>query len=142
MVPDPDHVADDEELYRSVRPEYLTYEGGVLRARSEAFGDRGQRVSVDRALLVGNDPKRTRKSEVAAVARLVASAIRIKIPQRDVKGREVGTYVIDVIPDPRPDNPAHAVIYADPDFVSPNHFRKLREHLARTHQIVLLPEDE
>jgi hypothetical protein len=54
----------------------------------------------------------------------------------------IGIYVIDVIPDPRPDNPAHAVIYANPDFVSPNHFRKLREHLARTHQIVLLPEDE
>jgi hypothetical protein len=54
----------------------------------------------------------------------------------------ISTYVIDVIPDPRPDNPAHAVIYANPDFVSPNHFRKLREHLARTHQIILLPGDE
>ena len=46
-----------------------------------------------------------------------------------------------MIPEPRQDNPAHAVIYANPDFVSPNHFRKLREHLARTHQIILLPED-
>ncbi|SRR6266498_4611084 len=142
MVPDPDHVADDEELYRSIKQEFLTTEDGVLRARSEAFGDREQQVSVDRALLLDKDPRRARRTEGAAVACLLASAVRIKIPQRDVKGREVGTYVIDVIPEPRPDNPAHAVIYANPDFVSPNHFRKLREHLARTHQIVLLPEGE
>jgi hypothetical protein len=142
MVPDPDQVADDEELYRSIRPEYLTTESGVLRARSEAFGDRSQRVSVDRALLIDNDPRRARRSEGAAVANLLASAVRVKIPQYDAKGREIGTYTIDVLPDPLPDNPAHAVIYANPAFASANHFRKLREHLARTHQIVLLPEEE
>ncbi len=142
MVPDPDYVADHEALYRSVRREHLTYENGVLRAISEAFGDRNQRVSVDRAVLVDNDPQRTRKSETDAVAQLITSEVRGSLPRRDAKGREVGAYAIDVIPEPLPDNAAHAVIYANPGFVSPNHFRKLREHLARIHQIVLLPKDE
>src|SRR6266571_3453925 len=104
MVPDPDHVADEEELYRSIRPEYLTHESGVPRARSEAFGDRGQRVSVDRALLVDNDPRRSRKGRTDAVAQLLAAAVRVTIPQRDAKGQEIGAYVIDVIPEPRQDN--------------------------------------
>lgn len=142
MIPDPDHIADEEELYRSIRPDYLTREGGVLRARSEAFGDRGQRVSVDRARLIGHDPGRTRKSRTDAVARLLAADVRVTIPQRDAKGQQIGVYLVDVTPDPLPDNPAHALIYANPDFVSPNHFRKLREHLARTHQIILSPEDD
>jgi hypothetical protein len=142
MVPDPDYVADHEALYRSVRQEHLTYENGVLRAISEAFGDRNQRVSVDRAVLVDNNPQRTRKSETDAVAQLITSEVRGSLPRRDAKSREVGAYAIDVIPEPLPDNKAHAVIYANPDFVSPNHFRKLRERLARIHQIVLLPEDE
>src|SRR5438270_12008374 len=113
MAPDPDRVADDEELYRSIRAEYLTTESGVLRARSEAFGDRGQRVSVDRALLVDNDPRRTRKGPSCAVARLLTAAVRLTIPQRAANGQQIGTYVIDVIPDPLPDNPAHAAIYAN-----------------------------
>ena len=68
MAPDPDHVADDEEQYRSIRPELLVIESGVLRARSEAFGDRGQRVSVDRALLIDNEPRRARRGSTDAVA--------------------------------------------------------------------------
>jgi hypothetical protein len=142
MVPDPDFITDDEELYRSVKQEHLIYENGVLRAISEAFGDRNQRVSVDRASLVDNDPRRTQKSGTDAVARLVAGAVRCSLPRRDAKGQETGTYAIDVIPEPLPDNPAHAVIYANPSFVSPNHFRKLRERLARIHQLVLLPDNE
>src|SRR5437868_5813726 len=98
MTLDADHIADEEELYRSISPDYLTREGGVLRARSEAFGDRGHRVSVDRARLIGNDPRRTRKSRADAVAQLLAAAVRVTIPQRDAKGQEIGAYFVDVTP--------------------------------------------
>src|ERR1043166_8799966 len=125
MAAGPEHVADDEWLYRSVRREHLISENGVLRATSEAFGDRSQRVSVDRAALVDHDPRRSRKSETDAIAGLLTARVRGSLPRRDAQGQEIGVYVIDIIPEPLPENPAHAVIYADPAFVPANHFKKL-----------------
>jgi hypothetical protein len=141
MVPDPDHVADQEWLYRSVRQSEIIYENGHPRPSSQAFADRTQQVSVDRALLIDNDPRRTQKSETDAVVSLLAAEVRgiHTLIRRDAQGNKTGVYAIDVRPDPLPDNPAHALIVADPEFASSKHFRKLRESLARLAQIVPLP---
>ena len=62
--------------------------------------------------------------------------------RRDDQGREVGLYTIDVRPDSLPDNTAHAVIYARPQFASRSLFKKLQEQLAYMARLVLLPDDE
>ena len=97
--------------------------------------------------LVDNDPRRSRMSATDAVVRLLTSRMRGSVPRRDAHGNEV---VVDVMADPIKEdpargiraNPAHAVIYANPHFVNPSHFKKLREHLSRIHEIVLLPGTE
>src|SRR5207245_8626488 len=122
MVPNPDHVADEEWLYRSVRVAEIVYENDVPRASSHAFSDLAQCISVDRALLVDNDPRRSRMSATDAVVRLLTSRVRGSVPRRDAHGNEV---VVDVMADPIKEdpargiraNPAHAVIYANPHFV-------------------------
>jgi hypothetical protein len=141
-----DRVADEERLYRSVRSSEIMRDasGQALRASSQAFADRHQQVSVNRAALCDHDPRSTQKSRSDAVVELVAGEVRAlrSLLRRDDQGREVGLYTIDVCPDPLPDNTAHAVIYADPQFASRSLFKKLQEQLAYMARFVLLPDDE
>lgn len=131
-MPDEDLVLDNEVLYRRVPDQKGNYvpENGSYRVSSAAFGDRSMQPSVDRATLRENDPKKCRWHLTDFVASLVAHEVRniSTIPK-----------TIDVVPDPIenhpkfPDNPAHALITADPEFL-PNEkttFRKLRQALAR-----------
>lgn len=137
----PDRVADEELLYRSVRETEIIREGGTLRISSQAFSDRSQQPSVDRASLCNHDPTWTQKSPTDAVVSLLAADVRgiRTLTRRDEQGREVGIYAIDVRPEPLLDNPAHAQVYADPAFTSKSLFRRLCERLAQMAQITLLP---
>lgn len=139
-------VAGEERLYRSVRSSEIIRDasGQALRASSQAFADRHQQVSVNRAALSDHDPHSTQKSRSDAVVELVAGevrAIRSLVRLAD-QGREVGLYTIGVRPDPLPDNTAHAVSYAHPQFASRSLFKKLQEQLAYMARLVLLPNGE
>ncbi len=142
----PDHVADDEWLYCSVRQSEIIRDSDrrPVRVSSQAFGDRGQEVSVDRARLRNEDPSHAQRSQTDAVAQLLTAEVRAirTLAQRDEHGHESGVYSIDVRPDPLPENPAHAVIFADPRFASRSLFRKLQERLAYMAVFVLMPEAE
>lgn len=135
-----DRVADDEVLYRRVphRPGHFLDENGRVRVTSQAFSDRRFRPSVDRAKLCGHDPSHTRAAPTDAVASLVARQVRgiDTVEQRNEKGEVILRHSIDVEPRPirddpvLPDNPAHAEIFAVPEFQNERTFRKLRESLA------------
>jgi hypothetical protein len=130
-----DPVADDEILYRSVRRDQIVPVEGGVRPSSQAFTDRRMEVSVDRAKLRDHDPHQSRMSATDAVVSLRVADIRGTLPGRPA-------YAIDVRPDPLPENPAHAVIYAQPQFANQSVFRKLRDRLAWLARIELLPDEE
>lgn len=140
-----ERIHDEERLYRSVRATEILRDlaGQATRASSQAFSDRGQEISVDRALLRGQDPTAALKSPSDAVVELVAGEVRgiRSLVQRDEAGRETGLYTVDVRPDPLPVNAAHALIYADPRFASRSVFKRLQERLAMMAVFVLLPRD-
>jgi hypothetical protein len=137
-----DRVTDDELLYRRVLSGHLVREGETLRISSQAFSDRSLQPSVDRAKLCSYDPRWTQQGPRNAVVSLHAADVRSTLPRRDEQGRETGFYEIDVKPDPLPENPAHALIYASPAFATKSVFRKLLERLAQLAQIELLPDEE
>jgi hypothetical protein len=141
-----DRVDDAEWLYRSVRgSEILRNDAGQsMQVSSQAFGDRQQELSVDRASLCDHDPRRARRSPTDAVVELLAGDVRgiRSLVQRDARGHESGLYIIDVRPDPLPENTAHALIYADPRFATRSLFKKLQERLAHMARFTLLPEGE
>src|SRR5579872_6191853 len=130
-----DHVADEELLYRRVRllPGLFVEADGKVRPSSQAFNDRYRRPSVDRANLRGGDPTKSQIEESDSIVSLVAQDIRdIKtVEQRNEKGEVIHRYMIDVEPKPEPDNPAHAEIFAVPEFSSEGAFRRLKERLAQ-----------
>ena len=152
-----DDVADNEYLYRSVRPADLRTAGGSsFTITSQAFSDRGLRASVDRAFLVGYDPDRSRLSPEQAIVVLTAFDARAQGPIEYFSPRPVGyigvwppkRFTVGVSSDPLPINPAHAVIHLLPfenEDASP--FRKLKERLAGIvnakleagEQVVILP---
>jgi hypothetical protein len=135
-----DIVTDDEIIYRCV-----FYDRGLyrivdqrLQLSSQAFADRNQMPSVDRATLRGNDPTPTQKNPEDGVVSLLTQAIRQidSVRQMDAKGKLIAQYKIDVIADPKsgqvdqPDNLAHAEIRPTPEYQSKSVFRKLQERLA------------
>jgi hypothetical protein len=129
-----DHVADDEILYRSVRRDQIIPVAGGVRPSSQAFTDRHMEISVDRAKLRDHDPYQSQMSPTDAVVSLRVSDVRGTLPARP-------EYAIDVRPDPLPENPAHALIYAQPQFANQSVFRRLRERLALLARIELLPDE-
>ncbi|MUG97109.1 hypothetical protein F7734_34175 [Scytonema sp. UIC 10036] len=131
-----DVVTDDELLYRCVfhGGNYYQMEEHGVRLSSQAFADRGQAPSVDRAKLCNHNPQWTQKNTNDAVVSLVAGDIRMidDIVQKDAKGKEIiYAYKIDVHPRPLGDNPAHAQIEPSPAYQNRNVFRKVSEKLAR-----------
>lgn len=134
-----DKVEDDEVLYRNVSSECFSIADGALRLTSTAFNDRRQKPSVDRARLCGANPAFTKKKPTDGVVSLTALSVRqiADVVQNDKHGRSILVHAVDAIPDPvkddpmLPDNPAHALIIATPDFESDKVFKKLKESLAR-----------
>lgn len=131
-MPDEDQVLDDEILYRRVpdREENYERDNGSYTLLPAAFLDRAKQPSVDRAILRDNDPTKSQWEPTD----FVVSMVTVEVRSIDDISRTV-----DVVPDPiedhpdLPDNPAHALITADPRFQKNEKtaFRKLRIALSR-----------
>lgn len=133
-------VGDVEELYRRVRQsigdQQMCY--GVDGHRTvflhAAFNDRSKRPSLDRAnLKIARNPHYTRQGSEDGIVALQADAIRRlgPIPQLNAKNRPKGqAYEVDVTPDPRFGNCAHALVAMAPPPGS-GAFKRLKEGLAR-----------
>jgi len=137
-IPSPNAlVTDTEILYRSVRTNSeggYKDENGTIRISASAFNDRHWQPSVDRATLKNNDPIESQKSPTDCVVSLIAKEIR------EEKVEKNGTeYILDIKPDPKEDNKAHAIIIPSPEYQNENAFRKVKERLARLSKIILKP---
>lgn len=131
-MPDEDRVLDDELLYRRVpdRPGNYVPTNGSYRVSSAAFGDRKNlQPSVDRAVLRGYNPEKSKRESTDFVVSFTALKVR---------AIEEFPRIIDVQPDPisgdpvEPDNPAHALIVAHQPFPSNNQeFKRFKRALAR-----------
>lgn len=135
-----DAVADDELLYRCIffGRDCYQIDGKIARVSSQAFTDRKQSPSVDRAKICGFAPTWTQKDVKDGVISLLTTEVRMidTIVTRNDKGKIICTYKIDVYPAPivdepnLQDNPAHAEIRPTPEYQSRSVFRKLLERLA------------
>ncbi len=125
-----DCVQNDETLYRSVKGDEQSgeyrYKGGQLEIRSKAFLERTQKPSVDRAKLRGCDPSLSRLDETQGVVSFNVATIR---------AIRLNFHTVDVMPDPLPNNCAHALITMVPKHcvetdLRDKDFRALRYALA------------
>ena len=137
-------IHDNEELYRSVRAkiedgEYY-YNEGKLVITSQAFRDRKQEPSVDRAKLRNFSPFLSKKSDTDGIVSIITKDVRsIGDVSTTTDDRRVTTHSVDVIYDPiydEPKNLAHSQITVKPEFFGSNNkqknsFRLLRIALAR-----------
>ncbi len=134
-----DFVDEDEILYRRIlagRKLYNYKTDRTIKISSMAFTDREFRVSVDRAKLCNNNPRYTKGDEPGGVVSLVARDIRSinELTRNDPKGRPIQQFKIDVASAPLQGNPAHAEIYAIPEFTDADEqgaFHRLCKRLAR-----------
>lgn len=127
-------VADGEVLYRRVPRQYYTVApDNTLKVTSQAFAERNQRPSVNRADLCNHDPVPMCNGPTDGVVSIVTKDVRDTdtVVQNDARGRPIQIYYVDVDPAPLADNPAHAEIYVQPQCPTPNVFRKLCTRLAR-----------
>lgn len=132
-----DRVDDSEDLYRRVLfgANHYKIDQGRARLTSQAFADRAAKPSVDRAILLRNDPTRTQDGEKNAVVRLETQAVRAiaDVVKSDKKGQPIEKHLVDVVPAPLPDNDAHAEVVCAPELsnLSKNPGRRLLEALVR-----------
>jgi len=143
-----DVVGDDELLYRRIPSAaegaffYSLQPDGTVRVSSTAFGDRNRRVSVDRAQLNNFDPTKTQTTSDDGVVQLLTRVVRaMSVATNDKDGKPIQQHLLDVMPAPLPENPAHAEITADPEIVKDNTFKRLREQLARLSAWIVYPVD-
>lgn len=141
-----DVIADEEELYRSVRgqlsAEEYSYDenSGKLIIRGKAFLDRTKEPSVDRAKLRNFVPSFSQKNPTDAIVTLISKEVR---SIGDVKTRKqdgnIELHTVNILYDPlytTPQNLAHSKITADPEFFGAEKkqkdaFKLLRYSLAR-----------
>lgn len=102
LPPDDPTVADDEMLYRRIFPDHIiqTSVPGQFRPNSGALKDDSGPLSVDRGSL--STPQQTRDRDTSY--------------RFHVAGFTAGTarkYGCRIIPDPEPNNPAHAKVYGN-----------------------------
>ena len=142
LLDEDQEVGDDETLYRAVKHGLgrIKQLNGELKTSSDCFLDPSYEVSVDRAKLCGFDPTYTQVSSTDYVFHLLARDVRgiKKVTRNGANGNPVDCYAIDVRADPlldkTPPNPAHAVIFANPQiFPSKDRriFSRLKESLAQ-----------
>ena len=127
----PNQISDGELLYRSIRlieENFHREADGQIRLSSQAFADRSKEPSVYRHILCHTPPSSNppRKNETDAVVALLARTIRENSPLL----HGTNEYQVDIRPEPD-DHPAHAVIFARPEFPTDKPFRRLKELLAR-----------
>jgi hypothetical protein len=138
-----DYISDDEQLYRNVRGDpakgefYVNEITGHLKITSQAFLDReNQKPSVDRAKLVNFNPKVLRLAGSGIVTLIAEEVRQIGSVKTEGNGIQTIAHHVDVMPDPEPTNPAHALIIVDPDYLSDpakreKAFKLLRRALAK-----------
>jgi hypothetical protein len=129
-------VEDDEFLYRSVRddPNCFAIIGGLCRLSSSAFNDAGCKPSVDRAVLVQNNPAISQKGPEQGVVTLLASEVRAIAPlvQYDASGKnKKSVHLVDVLHAPILVNLAHAQVEASPAITGSGVMKRLKESLCR-----------
>lgn len=104
-----DSVLNDETLFRAVRSdkeaEQYTCENGDLKIRSKAFLDTNDEPSVGRAKLTEDDPVL-----FLCLAGLEAKSGVVRLNACVVRAIELKFHTVDIVPDPTPNNPAHAKI--------------------------------
>lgn len=137
----PQSVADDELLYRAIRPDanLLTYDDdGSLRISTNAFNDASRRPSVDRACLCSDGPKecQMRFAPGSGVLSLLTADVRAISATHGVTGI---VYCADVEAVPIPNNTTHAEIYGKPPFDTDKVFVRIKHSLARIAQLELGP---
>lgn len=131
----------DERVFRSINSEDVVIVSAGWRLSSTAFNDAGQKPSVDRAA-VRPMPKDARLTDACGVAELLTKEVRAinNVPVNpDASQDKQWMYSVDVYARPieegnpagDPENLAHAQIETAPDFKSRNHFKKLKDRLAR-----------
>ena len=140
-----ERVEDDELLYRRVELRgqgYSLRPYGASKISSQAFADREQQPSVDRARLCGG-PAYTQGDEQNGVLRLVTGQVREinSVQQTDQKGNVEFRYKFDVVPVPLEENPAHAEIHAAPAYRNKQRFRRLLEQLSLLAEWEVYPAD-
>jgi len=129
-------VADEELLYRSIPQvkfnDYIHKINEEFKVSSQAFSDRGQKPSVNRATLDDHDPTKVQVNSKDAVVSLATSDVRKidKVKKKSQNGADLIIYKIDVIHRPTERNFAHAQIEPSPEYETKNIFRKLTESLA------------
>lgn len=130
------YVGDDEEVYRRVRetvPGHTCFqiEGGRVVFLHSAFN--GDQPSVDRAKLKQFDPHRSRLTREDGIVALQARAIRQlgPISRFDNRQKPLPGSVVDVLPDPKIGNCAHALVVTYPPLIGKGGFRRLKERLVR-----------
>ncbi|SRR6266852_4163072 len=137
MMPE-NFVGNDEILYRRVLPgrnHYKFKPDETIEISSQAFYDPELRISVDRANLCDNNPKRT-LGNGSGVLSLVTIDVRsvVDLSREENQKQVIERFRIDVEPVPLPNNSAHAEIHAIPsftDFDKKRAFKRLCQRLAR-----------
>ena len=95
--------------------EYSIQEG-ELKIEYHAFWDGSKKPSVDRAKLKDFDPASALLCKTNGIVSIKASDIRAIGSVKTKHANEViADHAVDVIPDPEPDNPAHALIIVKPE---------------------------
>lgn len=135
-----EEVSDDEILYRRFQiGHYNTCQlTGKKVISSQAFSDRTLQVSVDRAKINQDEPRKSRILTTDGVVEINAGEVRdvSNISKYDAKKNPLQLQTLLVTADPikddaeLPDNPAHALIYASPDYDNKAVFKKVMEALA------------
>ena len=137
----PQSVADDEVLYRAIRPDanLLTYDDdGSLRISSNAFNDALRRPSVDRACLCTDGP--TECQMRFAPRSGVLSLLTVDVREISATHGATGiVYCADVEAVPLSCNATHAEIYGKPSFDTDKVFVRIKHALARIAQLELAP---
>jgi len=137
-------VDDEEQLFRRIRdsvagqPCFRT-EGDRVIFSQAAFNDPDKSPSIERQRLKSN-PQLTRIASEDGIVTLRANEIRklgpiAKLtnknkPAKDNKGRPI-TYDVDVVPNPRFGNCAHALVVTNPETTGSGTFKRLKDALAR-----------
>lgn len=146
MTVDPQsRVSDEEVLYRSVpigRNRFMVQPDGSFVPSSQAFTDIAKQISVDRSILLNNDPKLAMFRETDGILWFKALEARqitvTKVEKMPGHPKTETLLVADVIADPKPEEdpprPAHAYVALTPELGNGSNFRKLMERLARLTQ--------
>jgi hypothetical protein len=144
-------VDDDEILYRRIpsgRNLYSRQADGTLQISSMAFSDRHLRVSADRARLCINGARDTLGDAQGGVVSLVAEDVRglDDVTRNDKNDLIIQRFTIEIESVPLSANPAHAEIFAIPEFTEADKrgtFKRLCRSLARLamDHWEIMPED-